>query len=86
MSGSNFYLRSKTQLLEFKSAKINQFNKMWSDDLSKKRPQDASKISLTESWEVNYWCKELGITEVKLREVVKTVGHSAAAVRKYLGK
>ncbi|MFH6950992.1 DUF3606 domain-containing protein [Flavobacterium sp. FlaQc-51] len=57
-----------------------------SDDLGKKRPQDSSKISLTESWEVNYWCKELGISEVELREAVKAVGHSAAAVRKYLGK
>lgn len=57
-----------------------------SDDLSKKRPQDSSKISLTESWEINYWCKELGISEDELRKAVKTVGHSAAAVRKYLGK
>ncbi|WP_456312443.1 DUF3606 domain-containing protein [Pseudomonas shirazensis] len=59
---------------------------MWNDNLKKKIPQDASKISLTESWEVDYWCKELGITEAKLQEVVKAVGHSAAAVRKYLGK
>lgn len=59
---------------------------MWNDDLSKKRPQDASKISLTEAWEVAYWCKELGVTEAKLREAVKAVGHSAAAVRRYLGK
>jgi len=57
-----------------------------SDDLSKKRPQDSSKISLTESWEINYWCKELGISEGKLREAVKAVGHSAAAVRKNLCK
>ncbi|SNR38276.1 DUF3606 domain-containing protein [Flavobacterium sp. ov086] len=57
-----------------------------SDDLKKKRPQDASKISLTEAWEVDYWCKELGITETKLREAVKAVGHTTAAVRKYLGK
>jgi len=57
-----------------------------SDDLSKKRPQDSSKISLTESWEINYWCKELGISEAKLKEAVKAVGHSTPAVRKYLGK
>ena len=56
------------------------------DILDKKRPQDSSKISLTESWEVNYWCEELGISEAKLREAVKAVGHSAAAVRKHLGK
>ncbi|MEN2399133.1 DUF3606 domain-containing protein [Flavobacterium sp. MC2016-06] len=57
-----------------------------SDDLKKKIPQDASKISLTEQWEVDYWCKALGVTETKLREAVKQVGHSAKAVREYLGK
>jgi len=59
---------------------------MWNDDLSKKRPQDSSKISLTESWEVDYWCKALGVSETTLRAAVKAVGHSASAVRKYLGK
>jgi hypothetical protein len=59
---------------------------MGKDDLSKKRPQDASKISLTESWEVTYWCKALNVSETTLRAAVKSVGHSASAVRKYLGK
>lgn len=57
-----------------------------SDDLTKKRPQDASKISLTETWEVNYWCKALGVTETELRKAVKEVGNSAATVKKHLGK
>lgn len=57
-----------------------------SDDLTKKVPQDASKISLSEQWEINYWCKTLGISEAKLRDAVKAVGHSAAAVRAHLGK
>jgi hypothetical protein len=57
-----------------------------SDDLTKKIPQDASKISLTETWEVNYWCKALGVTEAKLREAVEAVGNSTAAVKKHLGK
>jgi hypothetical protein len=56
------------------------------DDLSKKKPQDASKINLNESWEVAYWCKEFGVTEAELRAAVKAVGVSVAAVRKYLGK
>lgn len=56
------------------------------DNLSKKRPQDASKISLTEKWEVEYWTAALGVSEAKLREAVKTVGHAAASVRKHLGK
>lgn len=59
---------------------------MWNDDLSKKRPQDASKISLTESWEVAYWCKVLNVNEATLKAAVKAVGHSASAVRRYLDK
>jgi len=56
------------------------------DDPHKKRPQDSSKISLTERWEVEYWTKELGVSESKLREAVGKVGHGAAAVREWLKK
>jgi Protein of unknown function (DUF3606) len=52
-----------------------------SDNLNLKRPQDASKISLTEPWEVAYWTKALGVSETKLRELVKQHGHSAAVIR-----
>jgi hypothetical protein len=57
-----------------------------SDDLTKTGPQDANKINLNETWEVNDWCKKFGITETKLREAVKAVGTSVAAVKTYLGK
>jgi hypothetical protein len=57
-----------------------------SDDLSKRRPQDASKVNVHEAWEVKYWCNEFGCTESKLRAAVQAVGVSAAAVRRYLGK
>ena len=59
-------------------------NKIMSDDLSKKRPQDSSQVNLSEDWEVKYWCKEFGCTEAQLREAVRAVGKSVAAVRKYL--
>lgn len=54
------------------------------DDPNKRRPQDSSKISLTEKWEVDYWTKALGVTEAKLRQAVKAVGNGAAAVKKWL--
>lgn len=57
-----------------------------SDDLRKRLPQDASKISLTEKWEVDYWCEKFGCTEQQLRNAVKAVGHGADAVKKHLGK
>jgi uncharacterized protein DUF3606 len=46
---------------------------------------DRNLISLTEEHEVRYWTKTLGVSEQRLREVVKQVGHSAAKVRAKLG-
>lgn len=54
------------------------------DDLNKKRPRDASKVSLIEAWEVRYWCSMFGVTEARLRQAVASVGHGAAAVEKFL--
>lgn len=57
-----------------------------SDDLSKRRPQDATKINVHEAWELEYWCKTLGVTAQQLKDAVKAVGTSVDAVKKYLGK
>ena len=54
------------------------------DDKSKKGPQDRSRISLNEDYEVRYWCKKFGVTPDKLREAVEKVGNSADAVEKEL--
>ena len=56
------------------------------EDLSKKKPQDASKIDVHEPWELLYWCKKLGVSEVRLKAAVKAVGVSVAAVKKHLSK
>lgn len=56
------------------------------DNLAKRRPQDSSKISLSEDWEVRYWTEELGCTEAELRAAVKAAGNGAAAVRSHLQK
>lgn len=56
------------------------------DDKTKRRPQDASKINIHEPYEVNYWTDKFGVTEAALVAAVKSVGVSAAAVQKKLGK
>jgi len=56
------------------------------DDLSKRRPQDSSKINVHEAWELEYWCKHLGVTAQQLKDAVKAVGTSVDAVKKHLGK
>ena len=57
-----------------------------SDDKTKKRPQDSSKINVNEPYELQYWTKELGVSGDKLKETVSRVGTGAAAVKKALGK
>lgn len=57
-----------------------------SDDLSKRGPQDRSRINVNETHELLYWTQELGVSETQLREAVKAVGPSATAVREHLRK
>ena len=56
------------------------------DNLKERAPQDASRISVTEDWEVRYWTKALGVSKERLAQLVNQNGHSAAAVRAALGK
>jgi hypothetical protein len=56
------------------------------DNLKDRGPQDRSRINVNESWELQYWTRELGVSEEQLRDAVKTAGTSAEAVRRQLGK
>ncbi|AVJ29750.1 DUF3606 domain-containing protein [Achromobacter spanius] len=57
-----------------------------SDDLSKRGPQDRSRINVNEPHELRYWTEALGVSESQLRDAVKAVGPSATAVREHLRK
>ena len=57
-----------------------------SDDLSKRGPQDRSRINVNETYELRYWTQALGVSEAQLRDAVKAVGPSATAVREHLRK
>jgi Protein of unknown function (DUF3606) len=48
--------------------------------------QDRSRISLLEPDEVQYWADKFNVSKERLSEVVRNVGHSAAAVEKELKK
>jgi len=50
------------------------------DDRANKGPQDRSRISLTEPYEVQYWADKFGVSKERLSEAVRKVGHSANAV------
>lgn len=55
-----------------------------SDDKSKTTPQDASRISMSEDYEVRYWTGKFGVTRDQLAKAVVAVGNSAKAVEAHL--
>ena len=56
------------------------------DDKKKSGSPDRDRINVNEDYEVQYWTKTLGVTAAQLREAVKAVGPTSAAVREHLGK
>jgi hypothetical protein len=56
------------------------------DDLSKRGKPDQTRINVNERWEVEWWTKHLGVSEVQLRNAVKTVGPMVANVKRHLGR
>lgn len=56
------------------------------DDLSKRGPQDATRIDVNEAHEVRYWTQTLGVTEAQLRSAVAAAGVEVKDIRTYLGK
>ncbi len=56
------------------------------DDKTNRGPQDRSRISLSEDYEVRYWTHKLGISRSQLENVVRKIGSSASAVEEELRK
>jgi hypothetical protein len=56
------------------------------DDQSDRGPQDRLRINMDEDDEVAYWTKELRITDVHLKALVKRYGVMVADVRGALGR
>lgn len=54
------------------------------DDPTKRGEPDRSLISLQQQHEIEYWSMRFGVSLEVLRQAVKAVGNSAAAVERYL--
>ena len=52
------------------------------DNLEKKHPQDANRVSLKEKWEVDYWSRTLKVSPSRLKILVKENGPSVSKIRK----
>ncbi|HKU26615.1 MAG TPA: DUF3606 domain-containing protein [Candidatus Sulfotelmatobacter sp.] len=56
------------------------------DDKSKTGRQDRDRINVHEDYELRDWSKKFGVSPEGLKKAVQSVGTSAEAVRKHLGK
>jgi hypothetical protein len=56
------------------------------DDKTKVGSQGRDRINVHEEYEVRDWAKKFDVTPEELKKAVQTVGTSAAAVKKHLGK
>ena len=56
------------------------------DDLLKQGQADRLRINVNEKDELDYWTKELGVSEPRLRQLVHNHGVMAADIRAALSK
>jgi hypothetical protein len=54
------------------------------DDLSKKAPEDSSRISITEPDQAQYWVDKFGVSKERLLAAVRKVGYSPQAIGREL--
>jgi hypothetical protein len=57
-----------------------------SDDTNLRGPSDRNRINLSEDYEVRYWSQTFGVSEDRLRELVRQHGNSPQKIREALGK
>lgn len=70
----------------YKRGYLPRSDTIMSDDKKNTGSPDRDRINVNEDYEVQYWTKTLGVTPTQLKEAVKAVGPTSAAVRKHLGK
>jgi hypothetical protein len=54
------------------------------DDNIRRDPPDLYVITLTEEWEVRYWCDRFGVRPRDLKRAVRAVGNNAEDVKRYI--
>ncbi|HEY4678796.1 MAG TPA: DUF3606 domain-containing protein [Candidatus Angelobacter sp.] len=56
------------------------------DDKTKRGPQDRSRVSLSEPYEVEYWTKKFGVSKSELGLLVMKHGNSVKKIEDALKK
>jgi uncharacterized protein DUF3606 len=56
------------------------------DDLTKRGDPDQDRINVNEDWERKRWAEKLGVSEDRLKDLVRQNGPMVDDVKKALGK
>ena len=56
------------------------------DSLSRRHPQDSSRINVHEDWELRFWSDKWNVPRHQLMDAVKRVGVQVKDVARALGK
>jgi hypothetical protein len=72
--------------LSIQVGQLNSRRTQMADDPSKRGPSDRARINVNQDYEVEYWCRKLGITPHELRLLVQQHGTSAEKIREVLGQ
>ena len=54
------------------------------DNVNDRRRSDRSQINVNEKWELDYWAKELRVSQARLKTLVREYGGSVSGIRKGL--
>jgi len=55
-----------------------------SDDTTQRGPQDSSRVSTSEEYEVRYWTERFGVSHEQLQAAVDAVGNGAETIERHL--
>ncbi|WP_353506313.1 DUF3606 domain-containing protein [Variovorax davisae] len=50
------------------------------------RVSEQTVIVLKEPWQLEYWCRKMGVTETDLRLAMRAAGKNSVEVRRYLDR
>lgn len=55
-----------------------------SDDLTRRKPEDPTKININQQWELDYWTQKFKVSEKALKAAVSSVGPMVEDVKWHL--
>lgn len=54
------------------------------DNLKIRKPEDPTKINVNQTWELEFWSNQLGVSKTKVVNAVNKVGPQVSAVKRFL--